>query len=216
MTNRIVVTIRQNLIAWLALFVALGGTSLAASKYAITSTKQIKPSVVKSLKGKTGKTGAKGVTGPQGPQGAKGETGAAGAEGKAGASAGLSEANNPRVFLEEISAEQTVANIPNVPAGNYILNAKVTLEDEGGAATLVTCSLHAGSDVDEASAQLNVIPNPGSIETLALTLGHTFASPGAVALTCNDFKKSGIAALDSKISLVQVQTLTRTTGIAPT
>ena len=49
MTNRIVVAIRKNLVAWLALFVALGGTSLAASHYALTSTKQIKPSVLKSF-----------------------------------------------------------------------------------------------------------------------------------------------------------------------
>jgi len=49
MIHRIATAIRQNLVAWLALFVALGGTSLAASHYVITSTKQIKPSVLKSF-----------------------------------------------------------------------------------------------------------------------------------------------------------------------
>jgi hypothetical protein len=43
MIHRIVAGIRGNLVAWLALFVALGGTSLAASHYVINSTKQINP-----------------------------------------------------------------------------------------------------------------------------------------------------------------------------
>jgi len=37
------------IIACLALFVALGGTAIAASRYAITSTSQIKPSVLNAI-----------------------------------------------------------------------------------------------------------------------------------------------------------------------
>jgi hypothetical protein len=90
-----------NVAATLALFLAVsGGAAYAASHYLITSTKQIKPSVLKSLKGKTGPAGANGAPGPQGPQGAtgtkgepgtpgapggKGETGPAGTPGKEGA-----------------------------------------------------------------------------------------------------------------------------------
>jgi len=50
----------------------------------ITSTKQIKPSVIKALKGAKGPRGQS-VTGLTGPQGPKGDTGAAGAAGAAGA-----------------------------------------------------------------------------------------------------------------------------------
>jgi hypothetical protein len=88
--------IRANLVAWLALFVALGGTSFAASHYVITKTSQIKPSVLKQLhgdagpRGPAGATGAAGLQGAGGPQGATGATGpgdpsgSPGPEGKAG------------------------------------------------------------------------------------------------------------------------------------
>jgi hypothetical protein len=79
-----------NVAATLALVFAMSGGAYAASKYLITSTKQIKPSVLASLKGKNGAAGpagAQGAAGPLGPagvggaQGAKGENGANGKEG---------------------------------------------------------------------------------------------------------------------------------------
>jgi hypothetical protein len=62
----------------LALVLTMSGGAYAASKYLITSTKQISPKVLKQLKG------AKGATGAVGPQGAAGAAGAAGKEGPAG------------------------------------------------------------------------------------------------------------------------------------
>jgi hypothetical protein len=76
-----------NVMATLALFFALsGGAAYAASHYLITSTKQIKPSVLSSLKGKAGAAGAPGAQGPQGPAGTNGTngTGTPGAKGEAG------------------------------------------------------------------------------------------------------------------------------------
>ncbi len=70
-----------NVAMTLALVFAMSGGAYAASKYIITSTKQIKPSVLKSLKGKAG---AAGLAGAQGAQGLKGETGAAGSAGVKG------------------------------------------------------------------------------------------------------------------------------------
>ena len=62
-----------DVVATLALFLAMsGGAAYAASHYLITSTKQIKPSVLSSLKGKAGAAGANGSTGAVGAQGAQG------------------------------------------------------------------------------------------------------------------------------------------------
>jgi hypothetical protein len=71
-------------IAGLALVFAMTGGAYAAKKYLITSTKQISPSVLKSLQGKAGAAGANGAQGPAGPQGQAGAPGKDGANGKDG------------------------------------------------------------------------------------------------------------------------------------
>jgi hypothetical protein len=84
-----------NIALTVGLVFAMSGGAFAASKFLITSTKQIKPSVLKQLKGKPGSAGsqgpqgpagAAGPTGPGGAPGAKGENGAPGAEGESGVS----------------------------------------------------------------------------------------------------------------------------------
>jgi hypothetical protein len=66
----------------LALLFAMSGGALAMSHYVIEKTSQIKPSVIKKLKGHNGAPGPRGVTGPHGPSG---PTGPAGSTGPAGA-----------------------------------------------------------------------------------------------------------------------------------
>ena len=79
-----------NVVATLVLVFAMTGGAYAAKKYLITSTKQISPSVLKSLQGKVGPAGANGAqgpvgaAGPAGPAGLRGETGAAGKDGANG------------------------------------------------------------------------------------------------------------------------------------
>lgn len=76
----------------LVVLLATTGGAYAASKYVITSTKQISPTVLKKLKGAvgpqgvTGATGATGATGPQGKEGAAGKNGTDGAAGSPGES----------------------------------------------------------------------------------------------------------------------------------
>jgi len=78
-----------NITATLALVFAMAGGAYAAGRYVITSTKQIKPSVLSTLHGKAGPAGAPGAsgkTGPQGPAGPQGSPGTAGTNGTNGTS----------------------------------------------------------------------------------------------------------------------------------
>ena len=103
-------------IASVALFFSLAGTGLAASKYLITSTKQIKPSVLSSLRGKAG---------PRGLQGLAGTPGTAGAAGAAGAAGSLTAANVTMVqggtATPPATAGQSAGSVATCPAGDVVL-----------------------------------------------------------------------------------------------
>ena len=74
-----------NVAMTLALVFAMSGGAYAASKYVITSTKQISPKVLKALKGSSGRNGTPGAAGAGGPAGAAGAQGPQGPQGAAGA-----------------------------------------------------------------------------------------------------------------------------------
>jgi hypothetical protein len=71
-------------IALVALFVAMGGTAVAARHYLINSTSQINPKVLKKLKGNSGKAGLQGIAGVPGAAGTAGKEGLQGKEGPQG------------------------------------------------------------------------------------------------------------------------------------
>lgn len=74
----------SNVVSTIALVFAMSGTALAADHYLITSTSQIKPSVLKQLHGAQGRAGTAGPQGPAGAAGAPGANGTPGAQGLAG------------------------------------------------------------------------------------------------------------------------------------
>jgi hypothetical protein len=97
----------------LALVFAMTGGAYAAGKVLITSTKQIKPSVLKQLQGKAGAQGPAGATGPAGPQGpagSSGKDGAPGASGKDGVSVTSAALSKGNAKCKEGGSEFTAAN----------------------------------------------------------------------------------------------------------
>lgn len=116
-------------IALLALFFALGGTAIAARHYFITSTQQIKPNVLKQLKGNSGANGA------QGPAGPAGATGPAGPAGPSNLSA-LTSVSGPIIEVPTGTVEGASAFCP---AGSHAIGG-------GGSSGI------AGIDVSEMEA----------------------------------------------------------------
>jgi hypothetical protein len=127
-------------LAVVALAVAIGGgTAFAAGRYLITSTKQIKPSVLKALR----KPGPAGPAGAQGPQGPKGATGSAGANGAVAAY--FANTGSTPVSLTDAQSKTVVSKA--LPAGTWLISADISVDAQqmnSSAGVAVGCTLQGG------------------------------------------------------------------------
>jgi hypothetical protein len=195
MTRGFLRFLRRNTIALLALFLALGGTTYAASTALIGKNTVASPQVVNgSLKTKDlsaaarkalkGNRGLRGLRGVQGVQGAKGATGAQGIQGPAGPT--LAGADNSGGCDPNTATFETCATVSlNLPVAS-----KVALTGSGhwhsdaaaGTSSSGTCRLAVDGAALLGASQLlseNVTPNEQSYAvtglTAALAVGsHTF------------------------------------------
>ena len=101
--------------ATVALVLAMSGGALAADHYLITSTRQIKPSVLRQLEGTRG---PRGVSGPRGPQGLRGVQGNAGSTGPQGV--GING-----VFGNGVDGDQTITAQTTLTRDTYYSNLTV-------------------------------------------------------------------------------------------
>lgn len=162
--------IRRNFVSYLALFVALGGTSYAAVKLPKNSvgSAQLRNNVVTSRKvrghsllardfkahqlpagrrGKAGPTGPQGLPGVAGTPGSRGATGPTGPTGATGAT-GLQGPAGPLDVLYKAqsgtatsSAGTTIATI-SLPAGKWLLTGHVVADNSSStAAAEPACSI---------------------------------------------------------------------------
>jgi hypothetical protein len=184
-------------VAMLALFVALAGTSYAAIKLPADSvgTKQIKTNAVVSSKIKNGSLSVKdfGVgqipRGPAGPQGTTGPQGAPGATGERGPSDAYGSFFgdvNPPVAAGAVE----LARQP-LPAGEFIADANFIVRSIAAdtAAHSFTCGLYyegeAGSVTPDASLDYaQVTLGAGEQQTVSMLGPASQDSPGAITLTC--------------------------------
>ncbi|MCO5316534.1 MAG: hypothetical protein M9938_10305 [Solirubrobacterales bacterium] len=177
-------------IAGLALFVALGGTSIAAT--GLINGKQIKPGTVtaKQIRNRTITTaklapatvkGLRGRVGPTGATGQKGETGAAGVTGPAGPAAlpAAFENESDQLAIPANAGAVDLAEL-SLPAGRYLITAKAVLKPAAPATTSCWVPADYGDFVDTSNWNAN---GPGEAGTLALT-GITPSGTTHVSLRC--------------------------------
>jgi len=160
-------TVRRNFnattfIAVLALVFSMAGGALAAKHYVITSTKQIKPSVRKALKGRRGKRGPVGPQGAKGEKGDKGDTGPQGSQGPQGNEGPRGPSNGYEAFKDSIgllstSSLATIGSLA-VPAGSYLVSAKLMIANEGTARAKTTCELFNDLDGNKDRSEVTTEP----------------------------------------------------------
>jgi hypothetical protein len=187
-----------NVVASLALFLALGGAAFAATQLPRNSvgTGQLKPEAVTAgkiakktrsqLKGDRGATGSQGATGKQGPKGATGARGATGPKGDTGARgpAGAAGADGTGPAFEVFTATAKEVGAGATPilgqilaAGAYVMSADVVVE--ATAPGTVSCALVSGG---QAIQDLNGISETA---TLSLSGTRSLASAAPETLTCS-------------------------------
>jgi hypothetical protein len=197
--------------ATIALFVALGGTSVAAvhlAKNSVTST-SIKNGQVKnkdlannavtsskvkdrSLLGKDFKAGQlpKGAQGPKGDQGAKGDQGQPGATGPSnGYFSTTSNTSTPVAWVT--SGPGAAQRTLSLPAGKCILNGAVEANNNAGSVSTAGCDISVnGGSIDAVSVKLGA--DPGADQgAIAVTGGATLSSAGLATLECSASTTSG-------------------------
>ena len=168
--------LRRNAVAYLALFIALGGTSYAALKLPKNSvgTKQIKSKAVtkakidpKALASLKGPAGANGAPGAKGDKGDKGDRGIAGGTGAPSNSVSADPADVP------MAATDTVLLTTTITTGSQqriVVNALGVFHDAANTGTL--------------SCVANITPQGGSTTAMGqrydlrfITLGGAFTGP---------------------------------------
>jgi hypothetical protein len=118
----------------LALTVSLGGGTAFAAHYIITSTKQLKPSVRRALKGNRGPAGPRGFPGLQGTQGPQGAAGPAGI-------ARLITVQGATVTVPPGGIQSAFANCPvgsvATGAGGYVSIGRLAAVNAGGGSSYI-------------------------------------------------------------------------------
>jgi hypothetical protein len=216
--SRLQAYVRVHHVGFLALFVALGGTSYAAIKLPAASvgSRQLAPNAVTSSKVKDGSLLAKdfrkgqllsGAAGPVGPSGAKGDPGAAGRDGAAGArgpSDVYQASDGPAV---DWTSSFTTQRSLSLPAGTFVVTATGVANSNGSAMESVDCQLLVGgTNVDQArDLFLGANVTPAEKLPISLTGAITLAAPGPAELQC---ESTGIGnVVSASITAIEVGTL---------
>lgn len=215
-----------NLVACLALFIALGGVSYAAVKIPARSvgTTQLQNGAVTlpkistssraALRGGVGAQGAMGPAGQEGPKGSTGKkgdagpTGATGPTGSPGESEGYFDRDSATVAASQ--AGSTVATTA-LDAGSYLISVRIQVTGQIG--TPVRCALNDSSAQEIDDASIRISPTYlASGNSFALSAPLTLADPGQASVKCsfadiNEQNNGSQYTFATNVSAVQVSTL---------
>jgi hypothetical protein len=193
-------------IAFVALVFSIAGTATAA-KFLITSSRQIKNGVIQTadlskkarnaLKGARGPAGATGAPGAQGPQGPKGDIGPS----------NVFEAVRPDfVTIAAGGADTGVATLSNLPAGDYLVIARLGLNTGGTTIARVVCTATLGSSSSQGIVQIGSDPSGVGQAPVTIVFAGSLASTGSAHVGCHSENLSGGApfAGDTHLEAVKV------------
>ncbi|HEV7163712.1 MAG TPA: hypothetical protein VGN25_10705, partial [Solirubrobacteraceae bacterium] len=155
-------------VAALALFIALGGSAVAAQRYLITSTRQIKPSVLRTLHGARGPVGPQGASGPSGAQG---PPGGQGPRGEAGPS-NLSSITISRAGDIKVLNGKEATSVATCPTGSHAI---------GGAGYTGFATLNGSEMSSDHRSWIVLVTNLSGLETNLEAIVYCAAAGQAVA-----------------------------------
>jgi hypothetical protein len=171
----------------LALFLVIGGGSAWAvthHHYLITSTSQIKPKVVRKLRGHNGANGAAGARGANGATGATGVTGATGATGVAGIVIG----SNGSTSLSAITSAIVESTAPS--SGTFLVTGQVSgaetnpQVDGALSCSIVDITKAPGTDLATSSATFPKETTASSFVDVTVQASATATSGDTIAIEC--------------------------------
>lgn len=213
--------------AYAALQVPRGSVGTAQLKAGAVTKAKLRQGAVTSRKVKDGSLLARDFragqlpAGPQGPKGEEGRRGPRGPAGRAGQD-GATGKTGPRgpsdAYNVETGGESPVA-IPleagfvtvqslSVPAGSYLVLAKLELHNVGGYGAFVLCRFPG--ELDENSAMVPAKSSTFGAGSAEITLQHaeTFTSPTTISVECQAFGTGGeITTSFDKLTALAVGTL---------
>jgi hypothetical protein len=207
-----------NVMATIAVFVALGGSSYAA----LTVTgKNVKNS---SLTGKDVKNNSLTGSDVKGlksgdiadrsllSQDFKAGQLPAGAAGPRGPSDAFVADESDTLFTT-VNTTRTVLGTLNLPAGKYVIFAKATLNNNGATVASWDCDLTAGTDSDATGGGALPVGTQDDREILTLSVSHEFTSAGSASLGCSSTLAGNAGMV--VINAIQVANLSKTAFESP-